>query len=117
MTNKPFPFLSIAVLLISGTAIFNSCSRLNSIPIRNLLENPREYEGKVMTIEGQVTDNKSLLVVKYFKIKDSTGKIVVITDRLLPQIGQTERVRGRIDQTFSIGKSSMTVLIEEPTDK
>lgn len=109
--------MSVVVLLISGTVFINSCSRLNPIPIRDLLEHPREYEGKVVTIEGQITDNKSLLVVKYFKVKDSTGEIVVITNRMLPQIGQTERLRGRIDQTFSIGNSNMTVLIEETTDK
>jgi len=114
---KLLSFLSVVVLLISGTVFINSCSRLNPIPIRNLLEHPREYEGKVVIVEGQITDNKSLLVVKYFKVKDSTGEIAVITDRMLPQIGQTERVRGKIDQTFSIGNSSMTVLIEEPAGK
>lgn len=117
MVNKLLSSLSVVVLLISGTVFFNSCSRLNPIPIRNLLEHPREYEGKVVTIEGQITDNKSLLIVKYFKVKDSTGEIAVITDHMLPQIGQTERVRGKIDQTFSVGSSNMTVLIEDPTDK
>ena len=117
MANKSISFLSTMVLLILVTVLFNSCSKLDTTPIGNLLEDPRRYEGKVVTIEGQVTDNQSLILVKYFKVEDNTGEIVVITDRMLPQIGQTERVQGKIDQTFSIGHSGMTVLIEEPTDQ
>lgn len=93
------------------------CSRFDTTSIGDLLENPRAYEGKVVTIEGRVTDNKSLILVRYFKVKDGTGEMVVLTDRLLPKIGQTARVRGRLDQTFLIGNSGVTVLIEEPADR
>ena len=117
MIKNSASFRSLALFLISVAALFGGCSRLNTTPIKSLLEDPRAYEGKVVTIEGRVTDHQSLIVVKYFKVKDRTGEIVVLTDRLLPNIGQTARVRGKIDQTFLIGDSGVTVLIEEPNDE
>ena len=110
-------FLIVTVLLISGTAFLNGCSQFNTTSIGKLLEDPRSYEGKTVTVEGRVTDTKSLFVVKYFTVEDKTGKIVVVTDRMLPRVGQTDRVRGKLDEAFSIGQTRMIVLVEESAEK
>jgi hypothetical protein len=55
----------------------------------------RDYENKEITIYGTVTDATSMLIVKYFEIQDDTGKIKVVTDRLLPAKGEKLKVTGR----------------------
>ena len=66
-----------------------------------------------MTIAGEVTDRASLLVVKYFRVKDKTGEIVVVTGKPLPSVGSKVRVHGEIKEAFSIGTEQMLVFVEE----
>jgi len=54
-----------------------------------------------------------LFVIKYFTVKDSTGEIVVVTDRILPKKGEKIKVRGRVAEAFSVGDKSLTVFKEE----
>ena len=87
--------------------------QFRSAPIANLLANPRHYEGKTVMINGRVVESQSLLIVKYFVLEDKTGRITVVTDRILPKVGQAERVRGKINESFSIGPARLVVLMEE----
>ena len=83
-----------------------------TVPIKNLLDNPRDYDRKTVTIEGKVTDVMSLLVVKAFALRDNTGEIIVVTERILPKKGDTVKVRGRIVEAFSFGDQSITAFQE-----
>ncbi len=95
-------------LLNSGCNVANS---LTSTKIRDLLDHPRDYENKDVTIYGTVTNATSLLVVKYFEIEDDTGTIKVITDKLLPAKGERMRVTGRM-AVVEIGTERWVVLHE-----
>ena len=78
---------AIAGILVAaaiGAGVWYFYRQVAHTPIRNLVENPRDYEGKVLTIEGEVTSRASLFVVKYFTLKDHTGEIKVVTGRFLP---------------------------------
>jgi len=59
-----------------------------------------------------VTDATSILIVKYFEIKDDTGKIKVVTDRLLPAKGEKLKVTGRTGVTEA-GSERWVVLREK----
>jgi len=83
------------------------------VPIKKLLENPRDYDNRTVTIEGQVEEVYSLLVVKYFSVRDNTGVIIVVTERILPKKGEKIKVKGRVADAFSIGDKSLTVFKEE----
>jgi len=83
------------------------------VPINKLLENPRGHENRVVYIEGEVTEVVSLFVIKYFTVKDDTGEIIVITERILPKKGEKIKVRGRVAEAFSVGDKSLTVFKEE----
>lgn len=71
--------------------LFFACERvtepvkkLTATKIKEILDHPRNYENKEITIYGTVTGWASLLLVKYFEIQDDTGSIKVITKRVLP---------------------------------
>ena len=83
------------------------------VPVKKLLENPREYESRTVYIEGEVNEVFSLLLVKYFTVKDNTGEIIVVTERILPKKGEKIKVKGRMVDAFSIGDKTLTVFKEE----
>ena len=90
-----------------------ACSR---VTIHDLLENPRQYDDKVVTISGTVTDRTSVLVTNYFTLKDQTGEIRVFTDRPMPSVGSTVEVKGHVKQVFAVGSSQLVVFEEEPAN-
>ena len=111
---------AIAGILVAaaiGAGVWYFYRQVAHTPIRNLVENPRDYEGKVLTLEGEVTSRASLFVVKYFTLKDHTGEIKVVTGRFLPPMGSKVRVRGKIEEAFSIGNMQTLVFVEEYVDK
>jgi hypothetical protein len=82
--------------------------------VHELLMNPRDYEGKSIVISGNVTDRSSLLIARYFVLKDKTGEIQVFTDRALPAVGAHLRVRGHVKQPLVFGSTDLVVFEEEP---
>lgn len=114
MRKKQIP---ITIVVLFGIIFFSGCSHFSTTPIGDLLKDPRRYEGQTVAIDGKVVDSQSLFVIKYFTLEDKTGKIRVVTDRMLPDIGQSEHVRGKVNEAFSIGSARMIVLVEEPLEK
>jgi len=107
----------VMIIAIGGGAWYYS-SRVRPAEIEKILSNPREYEGKVVTIEGEVTDRTAFfVVVKFFKVKDKTGEITVVTRRTLPAIKSIVRVKGRIDEVFAVGDQKFVVFVEESIDE
>lgn len=81
-------------------------------PIKALLDRPRDYEGKIVTISGEVTEVFSLIVVKTFSLRDKTGEIVVVTERISPKKGDHIAVKGTVIDAFSFGDKSITAFKE-----
>ena len=104
----------VQCLLILSLA---GCDRLSTTNIGELLKQPREYSGKQVTISGTVTGAFSLVVVKYFVVRDETGEITVVTERPLPKKGSEVKVKGILQEAFSIGDRQMIVLIEAADTK
>jgi len=98
----------LLAVLISVTV---GCAR--PVSIKEIVDNPRAYADRTVTIEGEVAGMMSLVVVKYFTVNDGTGSINVITDRPLPKKGQRIRVTGKVDEMFSLGTERLLVLVEE----
>lgn len=99
------PFL-LSILLIG-------CSGLLATPIKKIIDNPRDYDGKSVKISGQVTEVFSLVLVKYFVVRDKTGEIAVVTSRPIPKPGAEITVKGMIKEAFSLGDKQLIVLIEK----
>ncbi len=95
---------------------FVGCDRLTVTPIAKIIDNPRDYDGRHVTISGEVTDLFSLFVVKCFVLKDSTGELTVVSKRALPKKGNSIKVSGSVQAAFSLGDKQLLVLVEdEPT--
>jgi hypothetical protein len=115
--NAIIAILLAAVIAVGGGAWYYS-SRIRHADIEKVLSNPRAFEGKTVTIEGEVTDRTGFFVVlKFFKVKDKTGEITVVTTRTLPAIKSTVRVKGRVDEVFAVGDHKFVVLNEESIEE
>ena len=71
-----------------------------------------DYENKEITIYGTVTDAASILVVKYFVLRDSSGSIRIITDRTLPKTAEQLSVTVHV-ASIEIGPERWIVLREK----
>jgi aspartyl/asparaginyl-tRNA synthetase len=110
--------IAILIVVVAGTGIWYYLSRVHHAQIEKIQQNPREYEGKVVTIEGEVTDRTSFFgVIKFFRVRDKTGEIIVVTKRFLPEAHSKVRVKGRIDEVFSVGDQKLLVFVEESVEK
>lgn len=106
--KKPFLYALFVVLALSLV----QCG-LGTTKIGDIKNNPRDYVEEV-TVSGTVTQTFSLLVIKYFTLRDNTGEITVVTERPLPREGQRLKVQGVVKEAFAIGTESLLVIQEEP---
>ena len=104
--QKTFIAACLVILLSVG------CS-LMATPIKKIRDNPREYSGNSVTVSGEVTEIFSLFVIKYFVVKDSTGEIIVVTQKPLPGKGSTITAKGTVQEAFSIGDQQLIVIMEK----
>ena len=102
----------IAALILSFYLLFIGCNGILSTPINKILETPRDYSGKTVQISGEVKQASSLVVVKYFVVKDKTGEIIVVTKRPLPRERTRVTVKGKVQEAFSIGDKQLIVIVE-----
>ncbi len=111
MLKSRFRRVGIAILLSS--LVLSGCSGLFSTPIGKILADPRAYAGKTVTVSGEVTQIFSLVFIKYFRLKDETGEIVIVTDKPLPKVGTKIKVKGAVQEAFSIGDQQLIVIVEQ----
>lgn len=103
--------LSSALILVLFSAMFLSCG-IGATKIGDIISHPRDYAGKEVTVAGEVTETFSLVVVKYFMVRDGSGEITVVTQRPLPAKGEKIKVTGIVREAFSIGPKTSLVLME-----
>ena len=103
------------VTLGAAMLLLTACSHV--VPIRDIVDNPRQFADKNVTVEGEVSGAFSLFVIKYFLVNDGTAEIGVVSDKALPRRGQKIRVSGTIKEAFSLGDQSMTILVEDGSGK
>ena len=104
-----------AALLLIALA-FAGCDaykKVTATKIRDILDHPRDFENKDVTVYGTVTDSSSVIFVKFFELDDGTGRIKVVTNRVLPQNGEKIQITGRM-QSIEIGPQRTIVLRENP---
>lgn len=107
----------ISSLLVVAMVLGLGCDRLFGTRIKSILDNPRDYENKQVTVTGTVTKVTNLLVYKSFLIDDGSGQIRVVTERVLPKEGSRITVTATVKQGFSIGDESKVVLIEKEPEQ
>ncbi len=118
MARKVTIGISVLIVLAIAAGAWYYLSRDYRTSIEKLLSHPGEYQGKAVTIEGEVTDRTGFFVVlKFYKLKDKTGEITVVTKKSLPEIRSTISIKGKIDEAFPIGDQKLLVFQEESIEK
>jgi len=110
MMKRSLLYLSIILILL----ILYQCSGLTSTRIGDIKNHPRDYADKEVTVSGEVTGAFSLLVVKYFTLRDGTGEITIVTHRTMPKQGERLTVKGTVREAFSLGSETLLVIEEKP---
>ncbi len=103
-----------ALILAATLAVATGCesTKLTTTKIKDIVDHPRDYENREVTINGTVTGSASLFVVKFFEIQDDSGTIKVVTERVLPKQGEDLQVTG-VMQAIEIGTERLIVLREQ----
>ena len=109
MKNTTKVLWAMALLIFVAAA----CEGIVTTPIGNILDKPRDYADKKVTVSGEVTEIFSVFIIKYFVVQDKTGQIAIVTDKPLPKKGTTVRVTGTVREAFSIADQQLLVLVEE----
>src|SRR5262245_13294957 len=89
--------LTLFFSLVFSNVGCDAAHGITATKIKDILDQPRDYHSKEITVYGTVTNAVSLLVIKYYEVQDGSGSgsIKVVTDNLLPARGEKLRVTGR----------------------
>jgi len=107
----------VVVIVVAALGLYIAVSALNPAPtpIGDILGDMRNYDGKIVTVRGEVTNRVNILDFKAYGVEDETGQIWVVTARGNPNQGETVTVTGIVDEVIALGAGSFTI-IKEPDD-
>ena len=83
--------------------------------IEEVINNPEQYNQQEVSLRGEVVLVSDLAVIKFYKLRDSTGEIHVFTDKLPPK-GEIKTVNGTVNKAFEFMDQKL-VVINEKTEK
>ncbi len=103
---------AIVICFASVNFLSDVAYSITATKIQDILDHPRDFENKEITVHGTVTNAVSLVVIKYFEVRDNTGSIKIVTDKLLPSRDEKLTVTGRM-AVVEIGPERWVVLRED----
>lgn len=118
MRNKKVVIFLLLIIVVIGFCAYPKKVQLPnpinvnvyvSTPIGTILSNPKDYEGKTISISGTVSKTFKMFGYSRYTLTDETGSIVVVGQDVLPTSGQEIKVVGHIDQWISVGDYSKIV--------
>jgi hypothetical protein len=110
--GHPIRKLSTVTSLIGALLVVAGCAGVT--PIRDLLNDPSRYNGKTVRIKGEVQGAVGGLGVGAYEVKDSTGRLTVVSEEMdPPRKGADVGVKGKFQALLSLGIKSIAVLREE----
>lgn len=105
-------FIAIITVIIFGIGGWYYITQVHTTQIGKIISNPRDYAGKEIAIAGTVTERFSFMFFKYFNLSDSSGNIIVVSEKPLPAVGAKVRVKGQVNEGFSLGNTQALVFLE-----
>jgi hypothetical protein len=117
IANKWLVIAIIAVIAIGAGAGYYF-TQTHRTDIDKITSNPGAFVGKEMAIEGEVVDRTALFgALKFYKVKDKSGEMIVVSKRALPEMRSSVGVKGKIEDSFSLGDQKLVVFVEGSVDK
>lgn len=84
--------------------------------IADLKKDVRAYDGKIVSIKGQVIHSGGFGVSGY-TIEDGTGKITVLSTKAAPNKGDTYKVKGKLNEVLKVGNESQLTITEKDAER
>ena len=110
--------IAVSIIIVIGAGVWYYFSQVHTTSIQKIVNNPGDYTGKELAIKGEVTDRTSFFgALKFYKLKDTSGEMIVTTRKSLPEVKSSAVVKGRIDNAFALGDQKLLVFIEESIEK
>jgi len=103
--------------IVLASLAISACGSVFATKVADILADPRKYDGREVTVSGTVTKTTNLVFVKYFKVDDGSGEIVVVTERPLPRQGEELRVKGKVNEKFAVGNEHFVVIEEREAQR
>jgi hypothetical protein len=71
--------------------------------IDRVLADPTRYRDRQVQISGEVVDSYSVLGRGFYRVRDDSGQLWVMSDRGVPRDGARVKVKGTIREPFNLG--------------
>ena len=111
--NIPSSLRTTAGAVLVALVSVACAARNATVPIRSLLDNPSEYDGKTVAASGKVTEAAGALGLGTYRINDGTGSLMVVSSQGgAPRQGAQVDVEGIFRAVFTVGTRSGAVLEE-----
>ncbi len=99
------------ILAVSVAVLLAGCK--GATPIKRLLDDPSQFDGKTVEIAGKVTASIGVLGAGAYRVDDGTGRLVVISkDGGAPREGAEVAVKGVFRAAFTFQTETAAVLME-----
>ena len=102
-----------SLVALAGALLFLAgCAGVT--PIGELLDDPAKYDGKTVSVEGEVKESAGGLGLGAYQVRDDTGTLTVVSETGgPPRTGSKVGVKGRFEALITLGSRSLAVLREE----
>jgi hypothetical protein len=83
--------------------------------IGEIVANPASFEGREIKLHGTVVDVTKipLIGITTYMVKDETGSIIIITQGMLPAMGQSIALRGQVESTLILAGKGFGLTVKE----
>ena len=89
-----FVILALAVIAL-GSACATSLNKV--------LTDPSRYRNREVTLKGNVVDSYSVASRGFYRLRDGTGEIWIVSEQGVPRTGAQVKVTGTIREGFNLG--------------
>jgi hypothetical protein len=102
----------LRVSLAGGLVLLAGCASVT--PIGELLDNSSKYNGKTVSIAGEVKGSAGVLGRGGYQVSDKTGTLTVVSEvSEPPRTGAEVEVKGVFESLFTLGSKTLAVLREQ----
>jgi hypothetical protein len=101
------------VVAALALVVLTACPGTKSI--KELLDDPSRFDGQSVRVAGEVKTSVGALGVGAYQVDDGTGSITVVSKagNGTPRVGAMVGVEGEFRSAFTLGTTTVAVLIEK----
>ncbi len=109
-TFRSLSLLALAFALAVGAL---ACKDTRVTTVKQLLDDPAMYDGKVVRVAGDVTEAIGVLGYGGYRLDDGTGKIaIVVQGSGAPRVGAKVVSEGTFRSAFTLGAETLAAILE-----